>query len=425
MQILSDNTKLSSSLTPIFKAAILSISIIAAGLNITPIKAQSPNEGTQKTAASESQNATSKNDQLGAVKKEAEDIQRKIKKRRTDIERYSHTEAEVVGQLNQVEKKLNTVKKRAAALKTEIDDLDKKIERIAVISKDLQNRIKANEKYVSQRLVVLYKLNQLGAAPLLASADSIYDFFERKTALGHILTYDERVCNKLIDDQAELKSVSAQLESHKSRKRAGMAEYQTQIKQVSQQRSKRQKLLSRVRGQKNLQLAALDALNQSALQLDQKISSLQSERNPGPVINQGPSQPFSAHKGLLIMPVSGKIINLFGPYKNSEFKVVNFRSGIDIQSERGEPVRAVYAGRILYSEWFKGYGNMIIIDHGHNYYTLYAHVEEMFKSKGETAATGEVIATVGETGSMIGPKLYFEVRHHGKPMDPLAWLKQS
>ena len=68
---------------------------------------------------------------------------------------------------------------------------------------------------------------------------------------------------------------------------------------------------------------------------------------------------------------------------------------------------------------------MIIIDHGNGYYTVYAHAEELFKSKGDVVESREVIATVGDTGSMIGPRLYFEVRHHGKSLDPVKWLKQG
>ena len=137
----------------------------------------------------------------------------------------------------------------------------------------------------------------------------------------------------------------------------------------------------------------------------------------------GASAPFSGLKGLLNMPVKGKITSSFGSYRNAAFNVTNFRSGIDIQTDKGEPVRAVHNGRILYASWFKGYGNMMIIDHGASYYTVYAHVEEMFKSIGDRVDGGDVIATAGDTGSMNGARLYFEVRHHGKPLDPMDWLK--
>jgi septal ring factor EnvC (AmiA/AmiB activator) len=104
---------------------------------------------------------------------------------------------------------------------------------------------------------------------------------------------------------------------------------------------------------------------------------------------------------------------------------MNFQSGIDIQAEKGAPVHAVCSGQVIYSSWFKGYGNMIIIDHGDHYYTLYAHLEELFKTNGDIVQAGEVIATVGDSGSMSGPGLHFEVRHHGKPVDPEKWLKKG
>ena len=164
---------------------------------------------------------------------------------------------------------------------------------------------------------------------------------------------------------------------------------------------------------------------QISIHIHGKINLLNTRINkPAKDVNSSQS-PFSSHKGLLIRPVNGKITNLFGPYNNPKYNITNFRSGIDIKADHGEPIRSVFKGKVIYSSWFKGYGNMIIIDHGNSYYTVYAHMEETFKSKGEEVDAGEVIATVGDTGSMTGAKLYFEVRHHGKPMDPLEWLKKG
>ncbi|MDM8517917.1 peptidoglycan DD-metalloendopeptidase family protein [Desulfobacterales bacterium HSG16] len=134
---------------------------------------------------------------------------------------------------------------------------------------------------------------------------------------------------------------------------------------------------------------------------------------------------FMSFKGLLNLPVKGKIISYFGQYKNAEFNVMNFQSGIDIRADQGLPVRSVAPGTVLYSDWFKGYGNMVIIDHGDSYYTLYAHGAEVFTIKGQAVGKDEVIATVGDSGSMKGPGLHFEVRHHGKPVDPMKWLKKG
>ena len=123
------------------------------------------------------------------------------------------------------------------------------------------------------------------------------------------------------------------------------------------------------------------------------------------------------------MPVKGKIVTKFGPYKNKELNVMNYRNGIDIAAEKGEPIKAVLAGNVIFASWFKGYGNMIILDHGNRYYTVYAHADEIFKQRGQNVKTEEVIAIVGDTGSLLGHKLYFEIRHQDKPVDPMKWLR--
>ena len=100
-----------------------------------------------------------------------------------------------------------------------------------------------------------------------------------------------------------------------------------------------------------------------------------------------------------------------------------FRSnGIDIGVPEGTSIVAVYAGQVLYTGWFRGYGNLIIVDHGGEYYTLYAHAAEIRVKEGDEVKQGQPIATVGDTGSLQGPLLYFEVRHAGRPQDPAQWL---
>lgn len=172
-----------------------------------------------------------------------------------------------------------------------------------------------------------------------------------------------------------------------------------------------------------MEIDAIEALNQAAEKLNATIEAL----------NQEDADPFSqtAHvgenfissKGLLPMPVKGKIVTKYGLNRIGRLNMEAFRNGIDIQADRGEPVQSVFAGRVLYSEWYKGFGNLMIIDHGNQYYSVYGHLEERFKQKGDKVETSETIGTVGDTGSVTGTGLYFEIRHRGKPMDPVEWIK--
>jgi septal ring factor EnvC (AmiA/AmiB activator) len=352
-------------------------------------------------------------------------IHREIEKGKQDVEAYTRREKDIIQRLNRVDRALDTSKKRFAELKREIETLEIKIDEVLTTSKELKKHIQINQEYVAKRLVALYKLNRLGKLHLLASADTINEFIQRKVALERILAYDENVQRDLIKSQIELKEMLQSLDEHVDLKNDRLAELQKQTSLIVQEKSTRTKLLADIRKQKSLELAAIDELTQAAADLEQKIKLLNLKKTKAVADKNALQLSFPAYKGLLIMPVKGKIINLFGPYRNPKYNTTNYRSGIDIRADHGEPIRSVFQGKVIYSEWFKGYGNMIIIDHGHSYYTVYAHLEETFKSKGDSVDTGEVIATVGDTGSITGAKLYFEVRHHGKPMDPLKWLKKG
>jgi len=363
--------------------------------------------------------------QLNEYEKRKEHISREIKQGQIEVEAFTQKESDTIQRLNQVEQALNKSQQRTAAIRKEIKKLDNAIGDATSSSDKLRKQIRANEIYVGQRLVALYKMNWLGRFHLLASAGSMHEFIQRKAALERILAHDEKIRRDLISDQDELKNTLSRLNGLKEQKSSRAGELKKQIRGMSQERSTRTELLADIRSQKALELAAIDALTQASNELDRKINLLNTTINRSVPDKNVSRLPFSAHKGLLIQPVNGKIISLYGSYKNPKYNITNFRSGIDIKAENGEPVRSVFQGKVLYSSWFKTYGNMIIIDHGKNYYTVYAHLEETFKAKGDDVETGEVIATVGDTGSMIGAKLYFEVRHHGKPVNPMPWFKKG
>lgn len=367
--------------------------------------------------------STTEPEQTDRYRQKSEDIRREIQIHKKKLDTTTRRETDIISELDGVGQKIQRVRRNSSRLDTEMAEIDRQLASAAAASTDLQQRISANESYLAQRLVAWYKLNRIGQIHLLASATDVVAFMQRKEALERILAHDENVRQNLLTHQSELRRLRDQLVSNRQGKQKRIAEKRRQLDLLSKNVKTRERLLSEVRRRKDLQLAALNQLREAAIELDQKFTALgdrpSSSRQPG----QAVPRPFSDFKGLLNMPVEGNIINLFGSYRNTQFNVTNFRSGIDIKTDKGEPVRAVYTGKLMYASWFKGYGNMMIIDHGTNYYTVYAHVEEMFKSAGDWVADGEVIATVGDTGSMSGARLYFEIRHHGKPVDPVKWLK--
>lgn len=369
--------------------------------------------------------ATPTNDgnKLKDLPEDADNIKQQLKKTRTEIATISRKEKAVIEAFNAGEQALSQARERVRAAKSAHAAIEEKIRDIREQSKVLEEEIREGEAYAAKRLVATYKLNWVGRIQLLATADSFFDFVNRKSALEHILNQDEMLLQKMHNNQSALESLLTEQKAHLAEKRALELSLNAHISKLSTAQRQRRALLKRIRSEKALGLAAMESLKQAALALNDTLDAMPPA--PASQMPESETKPFKAHKGLLSWPVKGKIISFFGPYRDEKYKVMNFRSGIDIQAERGEPIRSISAGLTIYASWFKGFGNMMIIDHGDHYYTVYAHLEEVFKVKGDRVEKGEVIATVGDSGSLMGPALHFEVRHHGKPVDPLKWIRKG
>jgi septal ring factor EnvC (AmiA/AmiB activator) len=360
---------------------------------------------------------------LDQAREDRETVAEELVTHRQTLENIEGNESELLDLLDRLNRNIQSARKTAAEMRRKIKSLEERIAAAESERLEVESRIQAQEVHVAGRLVALYKLNWLGSLNILASADSINGMVQRKAALERILALDNTQREMLLQDYERWSFLQIDLENSHREELTLENRHAAELRKLNRERSVRAALLEDVRSQKRLEKAAITALREAAGELDTTIASLTHddlERHEAP-----PPGSLGTLKGLLEAPVRGKIINFFGPFKNTRYNVMNFRSGIDFKSERGEPVQAVFAGKVLFADWFKGYGNMLIIDHGHNYCTLYAHVEELFKQKGDTVETGEVIATVGDSGTLSGPGLYFEVRYHGKPEDPQQWLKGS
>lgn len=334
---------------------------------------------------------------------------------------FTKKEAEIINTLDQIDSHLNHNEKQAALLKRTLTDLAAEMRINDDAVQKTAQEVDQLEIYASRRLASLYKLSQLGTTSLMASADSLFDLLGRKRKLQALLAHDESTWQSLARKKRQYEDLKQTRLRQQQAYLLQAAELEEKIQSLAQRRAVRSALLSEVQNKKSLALAAIAALKQVATALDHEIKTISPPRPPVP----GPTpaeQAFQKFKGLLNMPVSGTIVSFFGPYKSPQLNITGYRSGIDILADRGEPIRAVNGGTALYAGWFKGYGNMVILDHGQHYCTVYAHAQEIFKKKGERVEPGEVIATVGDTGSIEGPRLHFEIRHHGKPVDPLKWI---
>ncbi|MEA2059549.1 MAG: peptidoglycan DD-metalloendopeptidase family protein [Thermodesulfobacteriota bacterium] len=356
----------------------------------------------------------------------AEEIQEKIASQKKENLSFTRKESEIIEGLNEVDRLLNTMRQKISESSESIKRLEAEMEILKKEKERLLTRTEENRAYVSARLNALYRVRMIGQMVLASMPDSFYDFLLQQRALKQILNSDFTLLDRQIQDFEKLETFSEDYKKKKAHKKIVDEQLSDQIKTLKRESLKKKRVLKEIRKEKKLGYAALASLESAALALEQKLERIKKlDRIKEDIDRETGKEVFLSQKQKIKMPVNGEIISTYGPSQNSDYSSFTFQSGIDIKADRGEPVRSVFKGRILYAQWLNGYGNLIIIDHGHNYYTLYAHVEEFFKKKGEAVETSEVIATAGDTGSLKGVCLHFEIRHHGKPVNPLKWLQKG
>jgi len=348
------------------------------------------------------------------------DIHTRIQTQEKMVETFSQKEVEIIERLNEIDYALNKARVKVLALPKEIMRLEGRIESLDRDRKRLSKEIALNREYAGKRLRAFYKMNMIGRLDVAGLPPSVFDFFLQQNSLKRIITSDFHILEKQKFDLEKFEILEQALQKEIQAKAKLETKFNNQIGIHKKETLKKKWILKEIRQKKKLSLAVVESLKHAALQLDKQISSLQKGGTSGLK-----DFSFSSYQGRLLVPVKGKIISKYGPSRTGDYKSFTFQKGIDIKVKRGEPVKSVFKGEVMFAQWLKGYGNLLIINHGDNYYTLYAHVEEIFKQKGESVETGEVIATAGDTGSIKGTCLHFEVRHHGKPVNPMKWLRKG
>ncbi len=234
----------------------------------------------------------------------------------------------------------------------------------------------------------------------------------------------------LQDNQYKIEDLAQVSHQKKEEITAIQTEYFAQRKKLEQEKNKHQIMLAQISGQitqQQQEIYKLENDEKRITHLVNEISKLLVQEKPRntPTNSKLPDAstagiPFASLKGKLNLPVRGKLLNSFGGQRSG--KHVTWK-GLFIQSPSGNDVKAISEGRVVFADELRGFGNLIILDHGNGYMSLYGNNETLHKQVGNIIRGGDTIATVGNSGSNPDSGLYFELRHKGKPFDPLTWIK--
>ncbi len=232
-----------------------------------------------------------------------------------------------------------------------------------------------------------------------------YEYIARGRAMALRSMRDSVARLQAVTDQARAKSVEIA---------ALQADERQGLQQLEHDKRERQHTLDRIAQQLGQQRREIGRLQRNESRLSQLVEKL------AHVLPGTNTAPFQSLKGKLAMPVNGKVSNRFGA-KRPESTLA--WTGWFVRASARQPVKTVAGGRVVYADWLRGFGNLLIVDHGQGYLSLYGNNETLYKQVGDTLRAGDTVAAVGSSGGNEDSGLYFELRFEGKPFDPGKWIK--
>jgi septal ring factor EnvC (AmiA/AmiB activator) len=334
--------------------------------------------------------------EIEAKKKRHKDLQKKEKSLLDDLDRLAFMLDRKGGQLRSLERDLSKTKKAISKQENEMSRL--------------RHQMSGTQKQIQARVAALYKISKVGPWAFFLSAEKYSDSLRMFKFLSTMIDYDVGLLTTFGDQLRRQEALQRELAASQSRLLERRKDVRGKAQEVKTLRLRQKRDLSKLRSAKTSFAKVIQDLEKQAERLQSLIEALPSQ-------NRTPSQGlsgFRALKGRLPLPVEGRID------KSSQRGI----RGISFKASEGAIARAVYRGRVVYAGWFKGYGKILIIDHGDRFHTVMGHASELLKKKNDWVETGESVARVGSTGSLGGPSLYFEIRQDGRPMNPLDWFSK-
>ncbi|HEV8436611.1 MAG TPA: peptidoglycan DD-metalloendopeptidase family protein [Methylomirabilota bacterium] len=371
---------------------------------------------------------------IGEKQRDLQQTQKRLNEERAKAAEARKREAGLLAELDAIDKRLTEKRKQVAALDARIKKAQSDVGSLLGDIARLGSQRAGQEDALGRRLRALYKLHaQGGVLPLLFSGDDPASKAIQLRHLTTLATVDARLIREYRVTSEGFAERKNRLEARQKELAILRAEAEDERAEADREAAKRLVLLARVKDERAYHDRMVGELSEAARRLEAFLRDLQEKQRrvakappparPRPAPDGVPGMGFGALRGRLLWPADGKVVAEYGAQIHPRFGTKTFRNGIDIGVAEGTNIVAVYGGHVLYTGWFRGYGNLIIVDHGGEYYTLYAHAAEIRVKEGDDVRQGQPIGTVGDTGSLQGPRLYFEVRHQGKPQDPAQWLQ--
>ena len=341
-------------------------------------------------------------------------LEQDIQKTKELLESLNKERTTTQSRIERADKEISKIQKNINELETRRREGQNEVKKIQGRQNTLTAKTEQQKEQIASSLRSMYMNSSDSRLKLLLNQE---DPEELSRQLAY-LEYAQQAQLKAIREYEETVSELKRLEQQQNALVVRLSREKDQLdkdrERMVKQQAARQKLLKDISGRRRKSGRELTRMEQQHQELTEVLTQIESRRIES-------SQPFNKLKGKLQWPVSGKVLFSYDQ-KRPDTRLS--WPGIFIESNPGEPVRAVHDGRVIFSDWMRGYGLLTIVDHGNDYLTLYAHNEWTLKNEGEVVLAGEPLALSGQSGGQLSPGLYFEIRRNGNPENPVSWLKR-
>jgi septal ring factor EnvC (AmiA/AmiB activator) len=348
-------------------------------------------------------------------------LTREIENLQSRIRRLERKKSTTLSELDRIAFQKNLTKKEISVSSIRMDQANHELAAIQKTISAMETKLEEERQSIEKILITLYKFGRFNTFQLMLQAEDLGSLLSESKKLGLLARYQEKVITDYITTLAQLQSARSALELKKEEITQLISNAQKKRRELEIQERKYHSLVREIERNRKTHLKTLEELNERAEQLQILIKKLLKKEISLPI----KLVPLYERKGKLPWPIEGKLITRFGLQKHPRFNTLTINNGIEIAPKKDHlVVKSIHPGKVVYTDYFQGYGNLIIIDHGMNYYSLYGHCSDFLIKKGEFVEAGQPVALIGDISSLKGLSLYFEIRFKTKPLNPLHWLRR-
>jgi septal ring factor EnvC (AmiA/AmiB activator) len=375
---------------------------------------------------------------------ELKELRGRIQALQQELEQASEDRSEVADALKKSERRISEVNRGLRDLDAKQQHLARQLAQLEADNRVLRARIQAQRQRLGLLLKERYVRGDAGdAMKLMLNGQNPGEVSRNLEYYGYIGRARAELIQQHQESLTKLEELQVRIQERTANIKQVKEERVAQKKELETEKTARQQVLTKLSEQIKKQRREIDTLVRDEKRLTRLIEKLarlaaaKQARKPAPVAK--PAKPgqkvetvarvadsslagldFTRLKGKLALPVVGDILHKFGQGREGGGPAWK---GLFIRARQGSEVRAVGSGQVAFADWLRGFGNLLIIDHGDGFLSLYSNNESLYKQAGEGVRAGDVIAAVGATGGQDEPGLYFELRRQGQAFDPLTWVR--